>query len=210
MTSKWLTIGVVMALAMPGAAAAQEVTGAQRIEIGSALFGGGVLFVPSSSASGPVSRSYIVSGAVTTNVNRWIGVEGDIGLALGSNAAHSVYGVLPTNSNRVLPNALLYSANVVYNPVGSDRKLIPYVSAGGGALTTFALASGSQFGLEGNATYPTASAGGGIRWFPIPHWGVRGDYRFMGIRHEAPTDPGPESRVVRSAHRIYGALVLTF
>jgi hypothetical protein len=205
--------GVALALAVllaPGGAAAQEVPGAERIEIGTALFGGGMLFMPSSSRSEPSSGSYVLSGALTTNLNRWVGLEGDIGLAMGRGQAHDRYGVLPANSNDQLPNVLLYSGHVIYNPWTSERHVVPYVSVGAGAMTAFARAASSDFGLGGDRTYPTISVGGGVRWFPIRHWGVRGDYRFMGIRRGDSPSPSPGSRVVRSAHRVYGALVLTF
>ena len=209
MTRKWLSYAAAILL-LPAAAAAQEGRGAERIEIGSALFGGGLMIVPPAAAPGSASRSYVISGALTTNVNRWIGLEGDIGVALGRDQAHSLYGVLPADSDRELPNVLIYSGNVVYNPWTSERTFVPYVSAGVGALRTFGLTEGSRFGLAGRTTYPTGSLGGGLRWFPIRHWGVRGDYRFMGLKRDAgDTAPGA-GRVVRSAHRIYGALVMTF
>ena len=211
MKLRWIATAVAIAAAWaPAGAAAQEVAGAERIEIGTALFGGGMLFMPSSSPSQPSSGSYVLSGALTTNLTRWIGLEGDLGLAMGSGQAHDRYGVLPVNSNDQLPNVLLYSGNLVYNPWTSERHVVPYVSVGAGALTTFARAASSDFGLGGDRTYPMVNLGGGVRWFPIRHWGVRGDYRFMGIRRGDTTPPAPGARVVRSAHRIYGALVLTF
>ncbi len=211
MAPKWLAVSAAaFVLLACGPAAAQETPGAERIEIGSAIFGGGLLFTPSTVASESDSRSYVVSAAVTTNLNRWIGLEGDVGLALGRREAHALFGVVPGNSTDDMPNVLLYGANLIYNPLASDRPIVPYVSVGAGGLTTFDLAATSHFGLAGNTTYPTVSVGGGIRWFPIRHWGFRGDYRYMGIGHAAPAAAVPDTRVVRSAQRVYGALVLTF
>jgi opacity protein-like surface antigen len=208
MTRVWLAVIAAIAL-VPGAAAAQEVAGAERIEIGSAIFGGGMLFVASDTASQPVSHSYTLGLAMTANVNRWVGIEGDIGAALGRQEAHALYGVVPTNSNQDTPNVLMYGGNVLFNPWASDRPIVPYVSAGLGALTTFTRPDGSAFGLAGNRTFLTGSVGGGVRYFPIRHWGVRADYRFLGIRQGNAAAPAGD-RVVRSAHRVYGALVLTF
>jgi hypothetical protein len=208
MTRTLLALTAATLLLAPPVALAQDSRGAERIEIGSALFGGGLLMVPSADRSASPSRSYVLSGAFTTNVSRWIGLEGDIGVALGRNQAHSLYGVLPDDARPESPSVLLYSGNVVYNPFSSEVPIVPYLSVGAGALTTFALTNGSRFGLEGNTTYPMASVGGGVRWFPIRHWGVRGDYRFMGIRHDAAS--APAGRVARSAHRVYGALIMTF
>ena len=70
-------------LAAPAPLAAQEVAGAGRVEIASAIFGGGMIFMRSPVASEPVSRSYTLSAGVTANVNRWIGLEGDVAVGLG-------------------------------------------------------------------------------------------------------------------------------
>lgn len=204
MTRKWLVVALVLAVT-PGLALAQEKPGAQRIEIGSAIFGGGLMWVPSANASAGMSRSYMLSGAFTNNVNHWIGIEGDVGVALGRHGAHDIYGV---TSNHRTPNVLMYSGNVIYNPFASNRPLVPYVSAGLGGVTTFAAAEATDYGLPAETTYLMGSAGGGVRWFPIWHYGVRVDYRYMAIKNDVA--PAGGTRLVRSAHRVYGALVLTF
>lgn len=205
MTLKWLA-GFAALLLAPAVAAAQDVRGAERIEIDSAIFGGGGLLVQSSAGSEPRSRSYVASGALTANVSRWIGVEGDVAWALGRREAHDFYGVVPIGPHA--PNMLLYTGSLVYNPFGSNRPFVPYLTAGVGGLTVFSVQAASTFGLPGDTTYLTASGGGGVRWFPIRHWGVRGDYRMLRIRNDARGPAG--QRIVRSAHRLYGALVLTF
>jgi hypothetical protein len=184
-----------------------DVQGAGRIEIDTAVFGGGGIIIPSAVASDRRSRSYVVSGAVTANVNKWFGLEGEIGWVMGHHQAHELYGVVPIGPEA--PNMLLWSGNVLYNPLRSNRPLIPYLTGGLGALTTFEVAPGSSFGLAGDRTYLTASAGTGLRWYPIPHWGVRGDYRLLHVRNDS-GEAAPGQRVVRYAHRIYAALVLTF
>lgn len=204
MTRMWLVLTVAL-LAVPRVGAGQEVPGAERIEIISAIFGGGMMFVPSANATADWSRNYVLSAAVTTNVNRWIGFEGDFGVALGRRGAHQLYGV---TSNQRTPNVLLYSGNIIYNPFASDRRIVPYVSGGLGGLTAFAAEEPSDYGLPTSRSYLTGSVGGGVRWFPIRHSGIRADYRFIGINNDA-APPGGR-RIVRSAHRLYGALVLTF
>jgi hypothetical protein len=207
MTRTWL-IGMIVAVVLaPVVAAAQDGRGAERIEIDGAIFGAGGLIIKSAALSESRSRSYVVSGAVTANVNRWFGVEGDVAWVAGHREAHSLYGVVPPGPRA--PNMAMYSGNLVYNPFASNRPLVPYLTVGAGGLTTFEVPAGSTFGLAGDTTYLTASGGGGLRWFPVRHWGVRGDYRMLHIRNGGrATAPG--SRVVRSAHRVYGALVLTF
>jgi hypothetical protein len=208
MTRNWLAYATAVLL-MPGVAAAQEGVGAERIEIGSAIFGGGLLVTPSADSSASATRSYVISGAFTVNVNPRFGLEGDLGVALGNRQTHDLYGVLPPDPDRSRPNVLIFSGNVIYNPLSSERKVVPYISFGAGALRTFALAEGSQFGLHGQTIYPTGSIGGGVRWFPIRHWGFRGDYRYLGI-YRNNENPSAGAARVRSAHRLYGALVMTF
>ena len=115
-----------------------------------------------------------------------------------------------TPSNWHTPNVLLYTGNVLFNPWGSDRPVVPYVSGGIGALTTLDGADANTYGLAGKTTYLVGSAGAGVRWFPIRHWGARADYHFIGIKNDRSGVSGPGRRVMRTAHRVYGALVLTF
>jgi opacity protein-like surface antigen len=184
----------------------QDVRGAEHIEIHAAIFGGGVLIIQSRDSTSH-SNSYTVSGAVTANANRWFGIEGDLAWAVGHSRAHELFGVVPPGP--YAPNMLLYTGNLVYNPFRSNRPFVPYLSAGVGGLTTFGLSKGSTFGVPGDTTFLVATGGAGVRWFPIRHWGVRGDYRMLRIRNDA-REPAVEASDVRSAHRIYGALVLTF
>ena len=207
MTRHWLVGMMAAAVLAPVVAAAQDGRGAERMEIDSAIFGAGGLMIKSAANSESRSHSYVVSGAVTANVNKWFGVEGDVAWVVGHREAHALYGVVPIGPRA--PNMAMYGGNLVYNPFASNRPLVPYLTVGGGGLTTFEVPPGSSFGLAGDTTYLTASGGGGLRWFPIRHWGVRGDYRMLHIRNNG-REAAPGSRVVRSAHRVYGALVLTF
>ena len=98
---------VVLMLLMPISAAAQDAAGAGRVEIGSAIFGGGMMLTPSTTPAESASRSYVVGSALTANVNRWIGLEGDVSLALGRSDSLALYGVAPTD--RRTPNVLIYA-----------------------------------------------------------------------------------------------------
>src|SRR5438552_1728374 len=98
-----------LAVVVPAMAAAQEPRGAQRTEIGTALFGGGVLVTPG--LSDDVTNNYVLSVAVARNVSHWIGLEGDIGVAFGRHETREVPGPVP--SNRKTPNMLLYSGNLI-------------------------------------------------------------------------------------------------
>ena len=184
----------------------QETTGAQRTEISSAVFSGGMLLVPSADPAADVSRSYVISGAVTRNINRWIGIEGDVGVALSSQQAVSVYGGGAPDGDT--PTVVLASGSLVYNITRSDRSVVPYVTAGLGVLHVAGDDELPTYAFAPKTTYLTGVGGGGVRWFPIQHWGVRADYQFLAIRNGA--EPAATLRVIRSAHRIYGALVVTF
>lgn len=203
MTRKLLFL--ILAILTPVIAAAQEPVGAQPTEIGTALFGGGLLMMRSP-AGDETTHNYMLSIAVARNVTHWIGIEGDIGVAFGRHTAHEIFGVVPSNSKT--PNMLLYSGNIVYSPWRSDRHVVPYVSGGVGAISVFTGEQPGYFPLGTDTTHLTASAGGGIRWFPILHWGLRGDYRYLGIANDTPAPAG--QAVVHSAHRVYGALIITF
>ena len=169
MTCRLLACAVAILLPV-GAASAQEVKGAERTEISSAIFGGGMLFMQSPAVDGSASRSHVLSVAFTRNLNRWIGVEADGGIGLGRRQTQRLYGTAPTEART--SNVMLYSGNVVVNPFSSERLFVPYLSGGLGALTTLADEDPLTSGLAPRTTYLTGSAGGGVRWFPIPHWGV--------------------------------------
>jgi opacity protein-like surface antigen len=201
-----LLVSVMLPVAMAatsGVARAQE-SGAGRIEIDSALLGGGTLFVPSAA---PRSIGYVFDAAANMNVSRRIGIEGDFAWGMSREHAVGLSGIMPATVRS--PNMLFYTANVVFSPMGHTRKFIPYAEAGGGALSALGGSPSDSFGLAPDSTHLTANIGGGVRWFPIPHWGVRGDYRYVAIRNENPP-AGIGVVPVGHVQRLYGALVLTF
>jgi hypothetical protein len=139
-------------------------------------------------------------------VNRWIGIEGDVGVALSNRQAVSVYGGAAPDGDT--PTLVLASGSLVYNVTRSDRRVVPYLSGGLGLLHVTGDHELPTYAFASRTTYLTASGGGGVRWFPIQHWGVRADYQFLAIRNDA--EPTATLRVIQSAHRVYGALVMTF
>jgi hypothetical protein len=185
------------------AAFAQE-NGAGHVEIDSALLGGGTLFIPSAA---PRSVGYVFDVATNLNVSRRVGIEGDFAWAMSRTHTTGLSGLAPASVRT--PNMLFYTGNVLFSPLGHGRSFIPYVELGGGALSALGGSPSDSFGLASDSTHLTANLGGGVRWFPMPHWGVRGDYRYIAIRNEnAPVAIG----VVPVGHmqRLLGALVLTF
>ena len=205
MRSTVLAVVAVLAVSA-GPVAAQEAIGAQKTELTCALFGGGLLLVPSADPSADASRSYVISGAVTRNLNHRVAIEGDVGVALSNGQAVSVYGVTAPSGDT--PTVVLASGSIVYNVMRSDRRLVPYVSGGLGVLSLTGDVKVPAYAFAPGTTYLTGVGGGGVRWFPIQHWGVRADYRFLAIRNDA--QPTGTLRVIHSAHRVYAALVVTF
>jgi opacity protein-like surface antigen len=187
-----------------GVAYGQELVGAGQVELESALLGGGAIYLPS---MGPHSMGYVLNVAATANVDRWFGIEGDFAWAMSRQQALTLYG--SASANQRSPNMLFYTGNLVISPAGHHHKFVPYAELGGGAVSVLDTSQTGAFGLAADSTHLAFNVGGGVRWFPMPHWGARGDYRYIGIDNaNPPTTPG--AAPIRHAQRLYGALVLTF
>jgi Outer membrane protein beta-barrel domain len=202
-----MTIGILTLAA--GTAIAQETTGAGgagRVEVTAAPIGG-LFFVPSSSETEPKFRNYGLGAAVTGNINRWVGIEGDMAFAVGMKQDVTFNGSL--FADQKTPNMLTYSGNVVVNPWGSNRRVVPYFTGGAGALTMFNATDVENLGVTSNETFFTSNVGGGVRWFMSQNWGLRGDYRLFMIRSkdDAPVFFGQENRM---GHRVSASLVFTY
>ena len=99
-----LTIGLSVAGA--GAVRAQETTpGPGKLEV-TLVPGGGTFFT--SSASEPAFGSYNLGAALTYNVNRIVGFEGDVGGSLGISQDLQFAGF---TANQKGPNQVIYSGN---------------------------------------------------------------------------------------------------
>lgn len=173
----------------------------------SAFPGGGVFFTKASDGNGPDFGEYALGASGTFNVNRWIGVEGEIGGGISVQQDLSFRS--GTLRDTKVPHTLAYNGNVVFSPLGSDRRIVPYVTGGAGGLTVFSRDEVSQLGVNDNQTFFTGNAGGGIKWFASRHLGLRADYRFIAVqsKDDAPAFFGLND--TRYGHRIYGGIVLT-
>ncbi|HEY1308628.1 MAG TPA: outer membrane beta-barrel protein [Vicinamibacterales bacterium] len=188
-------------------AAAQETAGAGRIEI-SAIPGGAIVFGNSSTGTEPNFGNYTVAGAFGWNFNRWFGVEGEVGGAVGVKQSIDFNGeTLPSQHT---PNLFTYSGNAVFNPIGNDRPFVPYVIGGIGGMRMLQTDEVANLGVTAPVNYLTGNVGGGLKWFANRHWGARGDYRLMVVNDNA-NAPGFFGREeVRYGHRIYGGLLFTY
>jgi len=206
MTRKVVATFAAVMLAAAGASAQERVEGAGRVEIG-AFPGGGMFFTQTSNGNEPAFGNYALGGSFTVNVNRYLGLEGEAGGTLGVHQAFTFNNAEFTNQRS--PSTWTYAGNVVVNPGGSDRALVPYATAGLGGLTLSRHRGAPDVGISAYKNYLTGNLGGGLKYFVAPHVGFRGDYRFfiVGDNKTAPAFFGTETRY---GHRVQGGLVLTY
>jgi len=181
--------------------------GAGRVEI-AAIPIGGVVFLQPDGGTQPKFNNYVLGASATGNINRWVGIEGDLNFAVGRRQDLTFNGA--SLLNQKTPNLWQYSGNVIVNPGGSDHMVVPYLAGGLGGLTMLNTTDAASLGVTTNQTYLTTNVGGGVRFFPMRHWGIRGDYRFIMIHNN---DGGPAfftSTEDRHANRVYGSFILTF
>lgn len=205
--TRWTVCAAAVLWCLTGAVPAwgQE-AGAGRLEIGVAT-GGGALFV---TADEGVSRfgQYSVGATVTFNVRDSVGVEGDFGMAVGRRQDLTLNGVRLLNQKT--PKILNYNATLVFSPMGTHHRAFPYLAGGLGGLTMLHAPDTETLGLTTSRTFLTVNTGGGLNYFPIAHLGVRADYRFMIIRNGADAPVILGQGAARFAHRLYGAVILTY
>ena len=207
MTRKVLVVLAVVLCTAAGASAQERGAGAGRVEIG-AFPGGGMFFTKTSNGNEPEFGNYALGGSFTVNANRWVGFEGEGGGTVGVRQAFNFGETAYTNQRS--PNTWMYHGNVVVNPGGSDRALVPYATAGLGGLTLCPCGDAKNtLGVTTYKTYLTGNMGGGLKWFATPHVGFRGDYRMFIVRNNstAPLFFGNETRY---GHRVQGGLVFTY
>jgi hypothetical protein len=206
MRCRMLVSAFAMLFVAASAHAQETGGGAGRIEIG-AFPGGGMFLTESSNGNEPDFGNYALGASFTLNLNRWVGIEGEGGGTLG---IRQNFRVGPTTfADRRTPNMWSYSGNLVVNPGGSDRSLVPYATGGIGGLTMCPCGDAETLGISKYETYLAGNVGGGLKWFSTRHFGVRGDYRFFMIRNKD-TAPGFFGNENRYGHRVQAGLVFTY
>ncbi len=152
--------------------------------------------------SDPEFGNYTYGAAVTYNVNRIVGIEGEVGGTAGIAQDLNFGGTILANTRT--PNSLTYNGNVVLSAV-TGHSVVPFVTGGVGGLT---LVSRPELGIDSRTTFLTGNVGGGVKWYaPNGRWGLRADYRFIAVRanDQAPTFFGQDTRF---GHRVYGAVII--
>jgi hypothetical protein len=200
MKRQMATLVAVLTMLGSGHAFAQETTpGPGTVEV-TVIPGGGTFFT--SGDKGPSFGSYNLGGALTYNVNRIVGIEGEVGGTLGISQDLQFRG--SSISKTRTPDQLNYTANLVIS-APTHASTVPYVTGGIGGLSMFERAA---FGVNGTTTLLTGNVGGGVKWYaPSGRWGLRGDYRFVTVRSDA-SAPAFFGQETRYGHRVYGAVII--
>ena len=161
--------------------------------------GGGTFFTESKDSTGPSFANYDLGGSFAVNFNRYVGVEGEIGGAIGVSQSLEFNGATLTDTKT--PHLLNYNGNVIVH--AARGSVVPYVTGGIGGQTLFERAS---LGIADSDTFLTGNVGGGVKWY-AGRWGLRGDYRFIAVqgKDDAPAFWGTDTRY---GHRVYGGVIL--
>jgi hypothetical protein len=169
-----------------------------RTEI-SVFPGGGLFFREATDTGEPSFNNYGLGGAVAVNFNRYVGVEGEVGGALGYSQDLELGGL---TTDLKTPHMLNYSGNLVLSAPNRSA-FVPYAAGGIGGLSLF---ERSDVGVSDTTTFLMGNVGGGVKWYG-GRWGLRADYRFIGVRSqdEAPAFFGRETRY---GHRVYWAVLV--
>jgi hypothetical protein len=181
--------------------------GAGRFEVAGFPVGG-TFFTGSSDRQEPEFGTFALGAALTYNLNRFIGVEGEFGNAVGVRQRMAFQN--QTLNNQRAPGLYAYMGNVVVHPVGNAREMVPYVTGGVGGMTLFNNKETSTIGVTGKTHYFAGNVGGGVKWFAHRYFGLRGDYRLLTVNDRSTAPEFFGRREVRYGHRIYGGLMFTY
>ena len=205
--ARWVTVFVVAAVALGANAAwAQETSGAGRWEI-TGFPGGGLLFTEGSRDTGePDFGNYALGASLTYNLNRYWGIEGEVGGGIGIDQRLTFNDGRPSIPDASPPDMFAYNGSVLLYPLTNERRFAAYVTGGVGGLTILEKVG---LGVDDNTTFLTGNAGAGVKAY-FGRWSVRGDYRFLIVdaKNDAPAFFGRAD--TRYGHRIYGGLVFGF
>jgi hypothetical protein len=199
--TRWIAVLLaVVGIAGARQAYAQESPAGPATVVVTIIPGGATFFTEGNTSKGPSFGNYDLGGAVAVNVNRFIGVEGEVSGALGITQDLAFSG---GTSNLKTPNLLNYSGNIVLS-APNHSSVIPYVTGGIGGVSAFET---QALGITGTQTFFTSNVGGGVNWYAGRWGGLRGDYRFVALKSkdDAPAFFGQETRY---GHRVYGGVLL--
>jgi outer membrane protein with beta-barrel domain len=198
--TRWIAVLLVLGgfLGTAQAQAQERAPGSGVVEV-TFIPAGGTFFTEGKDTQGPSFGNYDLGGALTLNINRYVGIEGEVSGALGVSQDLKFGGL---TSDVKSPNLLNYSGNLVFS-APTQTSVVPYVTGGVGGLSVFERAG---LGINDTETFLTGNVGGGLKWL-AGRWGLRADYRFVAVRSkdDAPSFFGQETRY---GHRVYGGVIV--
>jgi hypothetical protein len=178
--------------------AQESAPGPGTVEI-TVIPGGATFFT--NKGSGPSFGNYNLGGALTYNINRIVGIEGEVNSSIGISQNLTDGGF---SGKQKTPNTVSYSSNLVLS-APTHSSVVPYATGGLGGLTMLQKAS---LGINSTETFLTGNVGGGLKWYaPNGRWGLRGDYRFLATQSKD-SAPGFFGQSTRYGHRVYGAVII--
>jgi hypothetical protein len=156
-----------------------------------------LLAVGGPTAAQPGFRENAPTAAVAVNLSAYFAVEGELSGALGVTQNLGALGRWKT------PSMLGFNGNIVAN-LAPRHSVQPYLAVGVGGMLMFTRES---LGIGHPENIETANAGGGVKVM-FGKWGLRADYRFVGLDSK---DGNPSTFIgsdVRHAHRIFGGFII--
>jgi hypothetical protein len=178
--------------------AQEAASGAGKVQL-SVIPGGGVFFTERTESSKPGFGNYGLGGALTFNVNRFVGIEAEVLAGLGVKQGLESAGI---STDVKTPHLLNYSGNIVLS-AANRSSVVPYITGGVGGLT---LLETTRLGINEAETFLTGNAGAGLKW-SAGRWGLRADYRFLVVRSkdDATDFFGQQGRY---GHRVYAGVTV--
>jgi hypothetical protein len=202
-----LAVGFTLSIGSGPVAAQDHAVGAGRVELG-AFPGGGLLFTQSTHGDAPDFANYTIGASLTWNAHSFLALEGEGYFAVGGHKNVDFAGQM--FHAQAMPDAMVYSGNLVVTPAGNMRAFVPYAVTGLGALELLRREGTETIGITSNRTLLTANVGGGLKWYAAHGWGIRGDYRFLTTRGGDDTPMFFGQNETRYAHRVSAGLFATF
>jgi hypothetical protein len=184
---------IVFAAAAVNAVSAAAQT--PRVEL--SFFPSGHMVATEGKSAEPGFKNFTPGAAVAVNLTSYLAAEAEFAGALGLTQDLTSIG------RQKSPSMISYSGNLVAN-LAPRRTVQPYLAVGVGGLQMF---KSSALGIGHGEAFEAANAGGGIKVM-FGRWGIRGDYRFIGLSSRDEDASAFIGSDVRHAHRFQVGFVL--
>jgi hypothetical protein len=169
---------------------------------------GGMFFTGSSDRDEPEFGAYALGASLTVNLNPFVGLEGEFGNAVGVHQSMTFQDRLLKDQRG--PSLYAYTGNLVINPIGNARAIVPYATAGLGGMSLVDHEDTRAIGVDKTSHYFAGNVGGGVKWFAHRYFGLRGDYRLVMVNDRVTAPEFFGRREVRYGHRVYGGLIFMY